>query len=47
MIMEVDKMVCNRCNKEIPTNYNASRCPFCNSPLNRGYRRKFVRSDKI
>lgn len=40
-------MVCRRCNRDIPANYSSNNCPFCNAPLNRGYKSKFVKSDKI
>ena len=40
-------MVCRRCNRDIPVNYSSNNCPFCNAPLNRGYKSKFVKSDKI
>ncbi len=40
-------MVCRKCNKGIPDTYTSNRCPFCNAPLNKGYKSKYVKSDKV
>ena len=40
-------MVCKNCNKAIPATYYGPKCPFCNSPLKKGYRNKYVKSDKV
>lgn len=40
-------MVCKKCNKNLPSGYNGTKCPFCNSPLNKGYKNKYVKSDRL
>ena len=40
-------MVCKKCNKNLPSGYNGTKCPFCNTPLNKGFKNKYVNSDKV
>ena len=40
-------MECRKCNKTIPATYKGNKCPFCNSPLNTGYKNKYVKKDDI
>ncbi len=40
-------MVCKKCNKNLPSGYNGTKCPFCNTPLNKGFKNKYVKSDRV
>ena len=40
-------MICKKCNAEIKANYKGSNCPFCGSPIKRGYKSKYVKSDNV
>ena len=40
-------MICRNCNEPIPSTYYGSKCPFCNSPLKKGYRNKYVKSGNV
>jgi len=40
-------MVCRKCNKTIPDTYKSYICPFCNAPLKKGYKSKYVKSDNV
>ena len=40
-------MICKKCNNVIDNNYKGNTCPHCGSPLKKGYRSKFVSSERL